>query len=138
MKKELVAVSLILLPCVTTPAEVTVPIAGHYNAETDNDLAVELAILGDGSARHTLTVWDGGEIGVFEVRDASAGRWTAKGTFVTLTFARYGATNTIEYEASPCLRKDRQGVCSPGLRLVTSTLPGIYAWNLFKYEPRKL
>ena len=43
-----------------------------------------------------------------------------------------------EYEVSPCLRKDPQGVCSPGLRLVTSTLPGIYAWSLFKYAPRKL
>ena len=50
MKKGIIAASMILLPCVATPAEVTVPIAGHYHADTENDVAVELAILGDGTA----------------------------------------------------------------------------------------
>jgi len=50
VKKGIIAASMILLPCVATPAEVTVPIAGHYHADTENDVAVELAILGDGTA----------------------------------------------------------------------------------------
>ena len=143
MKKSLLTYSLLvgplLLADLAIPAEATPSIVGHYHARTDNDVGVELAILKEGTATLTLTIWDGGAVGVFENRDRVAGRWERKGESLVLTFPRYGKTRTVEYAIHACLRYDPHygDACSFGLQRVASNMPGIYTWNLWKYEPTK-
>ena len=121
---------LFLLMLVTSAQTVSpATIAGQYVAVTETEYKITLTLESKGRAQYEFVTWEA-DGSAPEQHEKLFGKWSLSGN--TLTVQLSSGKVTI-YSVVPCLSHQEFGEagCSPGLRLVNTTLADRYGLKRF-------
>ena len=101
----------------------------HYKSVTETEYAIELDLDTTGQARFTFDSWEADDSAP-PSHDELPGTWTQQGSRITVNLK---SGLKVTYQLRQCLsyREFGQNGCSPGLRLLSTTVPANYGLQRF-------
>ena len=120
----------VLFAMLLAATQVSAPtVAGHYQAVTETEYAIELQLSPSGQAQLEFRTWEADDPQHPTVQRFT-GSWSWSGADVTIRFTS-GRSATFASVACLSYKEFAQQGCSPGLKLVTTTFPSRYGLQRF-------
>jgi hypothetical protein len=104
-------------------------VAGHYEAVTETEYSIDLALRSNGQAQYKFVTWEA-DGSAPEQHEILSGRWSQSGSQLTL---RLSSGQVATYTIVPCLSHQEfgQSGCSQGLSLVNTNISERYGLKRF-------